>query len=759
MSVLPVGFGESDSGIETGDIANSLRFRGAQYISTTLTTAATSTYFAAVKRGKLGVISPIFDSSIKFNANDTLTAFGLTTTAVFRDPTSWLFIHVSNGGLYVNGVSHGAVTTSALTNPRIGYDGTNYFDGYMARVSCLSGSSSAYSNFGSTNSGINEWITKTAGTIKALVDAGGSPGFMYEFNDPATLTTLGNDYSSKNNDGTLTGGFSLSGVTYDHMSGNGSDRGDVPGNSYAVLNPLAKYGGTLTNGNLTISTTAGESAWAFSSIAFDAADDFYCEFVCTGDASGTLGAKGVGVIPTTLARQDSGAFPFDSVAGYGYMMDGTRRTTGSQPAYGSAWGNGNTIGIRLAAGTLTFYRDGVSQGTAWSGLSGSFVFVVGDGTSGGGITGSFIFGANPFTQTTPTTRTALCQANLTDPAILNPREHFDAKTYIGNAFTGQTLTTGFETGLVWAKDRGTAYHHAIYDSVRGIGKTLVSSSTNAETTESAGRGVTAFGSTGVTLGGDPDVSIGSINASGENYVSWNWKAGGTGVSNTAGSITSTVSANVEAGFSIVTYTGTGANATVGHGLGVAPKMVIVKQRDSGTNHWQVYHEGAGAGYTLFLNLTDARLSDATAWNSTAPSSTVVSLGTRDTANGNGRGYVAYCFAEIPGYSKIGSYVGNGSADGPFVECGFKPRWVLIKRTDVGGYDWYLMDTQRPATLPQWYELYADLSSAEATGPSTELDYLSNGFKLRMTNAGKNANGGTYIFYAIADVSAKFSLAR
>lgn len=236
--------------IDVGDTGHSLRFRGGQHLSRTITTTATSTYSFKFKRGKLGVVSPIIGGNIKFNANDTLTAFGLTTTAVFRDPTAWLTIHISNNGLYVNGVLLGAVTTSAITNGRIGYDGTNYLDGYLARFSVVDGTASAYTNFDTFNSTINEWVSKSQAEVKAVVDAGGANSFMLDFDDGTSLTTLGYDKSSKGNNWTLNN-FSLTpGVNYDWML-------DVPGNSYATLNPLQKgTGANLSDANCVNSTNA-----------------------------------------------------------------------------------------------------------------------------------------------------------------------------------------------------------------------------------------------------------------------------------------------------------------------------------------------------------------------------------------------------------------------------------------------------------------------------------------------------------------------
>jgi hypothetical protein len=272
-------------------------------------------------------------------------------------------------------------------------------------------------------------------------------------------------------------------------------------------------------------------------------------------------------------------------------------------------------------------------------------------------------------------------------------------------------------------------------------------------------GVTAFNSNGFTLGSNAG---NNLNAS--TYVAWQWRASNaTAVSNTAGSITSTVSANTSAGFSIVTYTGNDTTgATVGHGLGVAPKMIIIKER-SQVRDWTVYHVSTGNTGGMRLNTTGANETTRTGWwNNTTPSSSVITLGGSTgndwyQTNETGQTYVAYCFSDVQGYQKVGSYTGNGSTDGVFVYTGFRPRFIMIKRTDAAN-DWVIYDSARAtynAVLPL---LYPNLSSAEVSS-GTDIDILSNGFKIRNSNNYDNASGGTLIYYAVAENPFKFSLAR
>jgi hypothetical protein len=263
-------------------------------------------------------------------------------------------------------------------------------------------------------------------------------------------------------------------------------------------------------------------------------------------------------------------------------------------------------------------------------------------------------------------------------------DYFNPVIYTGDDVDGRAITTGFQTDWTWIKRRNDTNSHIISDIVRGATYKLDSSSANAEVNNYDGGHLESFTSTGFTLG-EGSVNSGHTNATGGTYVSWNWKAGGTAVSNTVGDITSSVSANTTAGFSIVSYTGTGANATVGHGLGVAPKMIIIKNRDSAEN-WIVGGSNITTGWTgyLALNLTDDITTASNIWQDTTPDSDKFSIGASGKVNGSTHGMVAYCFAEVKGFSKFGSYTGNGSADGTFVYTGFKPAFVMVKRTDTTG---------------------------------------------------------------------------
>ena len=328
--------------------------------------------------------------------------------------------------------------------------------------------------------------------------------------------------------------------------------------------------------------------------------------------------------------------------------------------------------------------------------------------------------------------------------IDKPDEYFNTVLYTGDGNASRSVSgIGFAPDWVWVKGRSTAYYHGLWDIVRTNKSALYSNATDAEDTTTGGT-LTSFDSDGFTL---PNVSGGFVNNSGTTYVAWNWLANGAGVSNTAGSITSTVSANTTSGFSIVSYTGTGSNATVGHGLGVAPKMVIVKGR-SYIGDWKVYNSNVGATFQGFLNGTEAfQGSSPTIWNSTAPTSTVFSIGTNSGVNTSGGTIIAYCFAEVKGFSKFGSYTGNGSADGTFVYTGFKPAFVMLKRTNDTAH-WQMQDSKRIGFNPENERLYASDSAAEQT--INFIDLLSNGFKCITTDAGANGSGDNFIYMAFAE---------
>ncbi len=333
-------------------------------------------------------------------------------------------------------------------------------------------------------------------------------------------------------------------------------------------------------------------------------------------------------------------------------------------------------------------------------------------------------------------------------------DNFNTVTWSGDSTTPKNITgVGFTPDLIWGKSRNTAYNHKLYDSVRTFGndKELSSSENTVEGGSNSNQygylsGTVSDGFT-TTKGSDGGADgYGYWNESGRTYVAWNWKANGAGSANTDGSINTTAtSVNTTAGFSICKYTGTGSAATVGHGLGVAPKMIIIKRTSVAAGDWVVYHESVGNNKALFLNAINAPDTDSAYFNDTSPTSSVFSIGTSNGVNNSGSNYIAYCFAEKVGYSKFGSYTGNGNADGTFVYTGFKPAFLIIKKTNATK-NWFLHDDKRLGYNPSNSYVNPNLSAVEYAG--TDLDIVSNGFKMRSTGGGHNENSHTYIYMAI-----------
>jgi len=333
--------------------------------------------------------------------------------------------------------------------------------------------------------------------------------------------------------------------------------------------------------------------------------------------------------------------------------------------------------------------------------------------------------------------------------IDDPSEYFQTAIYSGNSSTLAVTSQGNATiapDWVWVKRRNSSSNHALVDSSRGRAPSLATNTNEAEyNTSATDKDLISFDTDGFTVG-QPNQR--DMNSNGDTFVAWQWKAnGGTTASNTDGTITSTVQANTDAGFNIVTYTGTGSNATVGHGLGVVPKFVIYKRR-SAVENWGAYHTATGNTGCCFLNLTIAKSTSSSYFNNTSPTSTTLSFGTNPAFNGNGSTHVAYCFAEIQGYSKIGSYKGNGNANGTFVYTGFKPAWVLVKSSSLS-QSWQLSDSARNPSNVVNRRLAPNDTSAESTAHSW-IDFTSNGFKLRINDPAYNSSGASYIYIAFAE---------
>ena len=775
------------------NLTRSLRFRSSASAYLNRTPASTGnrktfTLSGWVKRGALGINGTLFANgngvnangyfTIRFNTNDTISIFNdndgtLTTcdwsfTNVFRDVAAWYHLilvadttqatQTNRIKLYVNGVenTNRSVTTYPSQNSdlninrtvphqigQFGFGSSQYFDGYLTEINFIDGQALTPSSFGETDTTTGVWKPKRyAGTY-------GTNGFYLPFTDNSALTTssnagLGKDFSGNGNYWTTNNISITAGTTYDSMT-------DVPtltsatAANFAVLNPLDS-GRTLSNGNLTYAGAASGITKATFGVS---SGKWYWEFTA-GNTECMVGLCAITLAPTT-------SWIGSSSGGWGYFgTTGLKYVGGSGSSYGASYTTNDIIGVAFDAdnGTLAFYKNGTSQGTAFTGITGS-TYCPANGNNSTSDSGSLNFGQRPFTYTPPTGYVALNTYNLPTSTIVKGNTVMDATLYTGNGGT-QAVTNagGFKPDLVWLKSRSAAYDHLLFDSIRGTGKALFSSSTAAETTTN---NMSAFNSNGFTALYDATY-IGSNN-SGVTMVGWQWQAGqGTTSSNTNGTITSTVSVNASAGFSIVTYTGNGTNgATVGHGLGVKPSLIIEKGRAS-TYSWVV--QGCGvlwptATQTLFLNNTSGLNAGS---GIAAPTSSVFTPASLSYANESGLGYVAYCWTPIAGYSAFSSYSGNGSADGPMIYTGFQPKWVMIKRTDSGN-NWFIVDAARNTYNLSNAQLLPNSSAAESTNTDCNIDILSNGFKLRTALDASNGSGGTYIYAAFATAPFKNSLAR
>ena len=322
--------------------------------------------------------------------------------------------------------------------------------------------------------------------------------------------------------------------------------------------------------------------------------------------------------------------------------------------------------------------------------------------------------------------------------IKKPTDYFNTKLYTGNGSTNAITGVGFQPDLTWIKIRNAAGEsHSWWDAVRTATKYISSNNNNAEATDSTG--LTAFDSDGFTLG-----STGRVNQNTNTFASWNWKANGAGTTNTEGSQDTTVSVNATAGFSICTFNNGSGSETFGHGLGVAPSMIIV--RNIATCNWGVYHKSEGATKYLVFNDTAVTATGNT-FDDTAPTSTVFSLNT--AWFGAGLDGIAYCFAEKVGYSKFSSYIGNGNDDGPFVYTGFKPAFIIMKNTQQGGDDWILHNNKFPGYNVNNEYLYSNTTNAQIDASTLQLDMLSNGFKIRKSTGAFNNNGEKMVYMAFA----------
>ena len=790
-------------------VSRSLRFNSSDsaYLSRTPAVAGnrrTWTWAAWVKRSKFGTFQYIFFNSeaggdnqtyLDFN-NDKIRIFSYTnayvielvTSSVYRDPSAWYHITVAldtaqatsanRAKLWVNGQQ--ITTFSTETYPSQNYEGeinkaqahyigksgtynVGYPDLYLADIHFIDGQALTPSSFTEVSATTGQLIPKTySGTY-------GTNGFQLKFADNSsnTAATLGKDTSGNSNNWTPNNLSVTAGAGNDSLvdtpTSFGTDTGvggSVRGN-YCTMNPLDTSLTTLSNGNLDAVSTGGVGGISKGTFALSSGK-WYWE-VTNNNGNTSIGIALVSVAPTISYLGIGQTWSY-------YTVNGNIYTNGTSYSYGATYGAGDVIGIALDLDndTLTFYKNGVSQGVAATGLTGTYTPACGNDQAT--VSYTFNFGQRPFVYQTPGTNRpaatflALCDTNLGAPVVAKPNTLMDVLTWTGNGASSRSLTgLNFSPDFAWIKRRNSAAAHTLWDSVRGLGsnKELSSSDTAAEgtTVEAVNYGyVSALDSNGLTVNVGA-VNAAYVNANNDTYVGWTWDAGTSTVSNTAGSITSQVRANASAGFSVVTYTGTGANATVGHGLGAASKFFIIKRRNSASS-WIAWHSAIGVSDILRLESTNAKQTISGFWQGTNPSSTILYLDADGTVNASGSTYVAYCFAPVVGYSSFGSYLANANSDGPFVYTGFKPRFVLCKLSSAAGADWLIFDTARSPYNVVQANLRPNTSGAEESA-SARIDILSNGFKVRAgSGVEPNAtNGNTYIYAAWAENPFQYARAR
>jgi len=764
-------------GADLGDpIENSIRLNDddSAHTAKTFSTGSAQTTFCAsawVKRGNLGLFAPAIMGSYKdsnnlcmvyFNSSNNLVVIcksagafstNMTTSTVFRDTHGWYHVYfqvdstTGDSSVWVNNVEQplqGPTKNNTSDTYTFGENvqhwvgrinngaGSNYyFDGEIAECHLVIGSTLSPESFGRYSaSHPNVWVPITPSGITY-----GSNGFHLDFAvAPGTGNGAGTDVSGNGNH------FTDSGLTADDQLS------DTPTDNLTTLSPLSPNAGTLSNGN---KVHSGGSSWARSTLAIPVAGGgiWYFETVTT-----FTGGFAFGFIGSDNGEADPTGGGTDIVT---YVDNNRKNVDGTVSSYGSGFSSGHRIGCELDLDNneVRFYNNaGTSLGTiskTWT--SPAVQFVVRTNTD----TIVCDFDDADWSHTPTAGALALRQANL--PNVVTdlggadlPNEHFNTVLWQGNATIRSITGVGFQPDLLWIKDRDNAsnFSNSITDAVRGVTKHIYTDSTRAELTSTGSQDITSFDSDGFSLAA---VNTNIVhNGSGVNHVGWNFLANGAGAGNSDGTISSTVSVSPTGAWSIGTFTGTGAAGTVGHGLPGAPECFIIKNTGAAES-WPVYHNGIASDAetdVLFLNNSSAASDSAVYWNDTAPASSVFTVSTDNSVNASGATMFFIAFRSVPGICKVGSHIGNGSADGPYIDCGFAPAFIMSKSVGVGS--WIMLDRARPGYNPTGNYLYADLTNAEAGVGGEYIDMLSSGIKIRTTGAGINSSSVKYIDLIIAE---------
>ena len=717
-----------------------------------------------------------------FNQSENLQFLRIGTsthngTANIRDVSGWYHFmftwdHTAgNWYIYINGQQDATGSTSgALT--KMGQSGqTNtigkrsnqatYIHGYLADTVFLDGVIKPVSDFGETKESI--WIPKDVSDTLSLSDFG-TNGYYLNYADSSDL---GKDVSGKGNHWT-----SNNLAAEDQVP-------DSPTNNFATMNAVDDSSMNYSEGNLR-PTPASDYKATRGTIGIPTSGKWYFEARVITGGGGNVQDQMIGVATSSNVLTGTSPYPQSFTYGVGYIGSGQINRAGSANQTSlTALSAGTIVGVAVDVDNnqVQFYLNGSAEGTAKQLVSTSepnFPMFVGatnrssqfnfgqDSTFAGAISAGGNADANgtgDFAYAPPSNHLALCTSNLSDPAIdpnsdENPTDHFNTVLYTGDGQTTKSVTVGFEPDFTWIKSRSTTGHHSLIDSVRGD----IAINSNQAIAE---YGVTPFNS---NSNGTIDVpyynNAYSMNTNSTTYVAWNWLGGGAASTNNNGAIQSSVSANTKAGFSIVSYTGTGSASTVGHGLTQAPELILVKNRDDATKNWNVYATILGNNY-LELNNSIVTFTGANYFNNTLSTNTVFSVGSLGSTNGNGNGMIAYCFHSVDGFSKVGRYISNNSADGPFSYTGFRPAFLLIKRTQSASANWLIYDDKRDTYNQMQFALFPNTDAAEYTSNLLHVDFLSNGFKIRNATYGEtNApSGHVYLYMAFAKQPFKYANAR
>ena len=724
------------------------------------------------------------DDTLRFTSNpQPSVVLQLITNRRFRDDTSWYHLMAvldttqatesNRAKIYVNGVQETSFSTATYPSQdnttvylngafqhRVGSNslGSNIansygnFNGYLAEFNFIDGQALDPSSFGFTDPQTGIWMPKRyEGTY-------GTNGFYLDFTDNTSTTTLGIDKSPNGND------FTPEDVDVTDCVL------DTPSNNFATWNVEDGEGkdnsGSFSEGNLKVQIAyQGNDEESGATLAFSSGKWYWEEYMQASTADASMVGVGVKSIGGIYANNGN----HWRVRGGGGESD----HNGSQTnVSGFSWTTGDIIGIAvdMDAGTWTASKNGTWIGAnIHTNISGTvtptmhnsngserhtFITNFGQDSSFAGTKTAQgykdSFGIGDFYYPVPSGYRALCSKNLPPnvPSVVKPQKHFECVTFTGNGSTGQSITSlEFQPDFIWFKNRSAGNNHASMNSVIGRSKGLYPDSNSIDFNSSAGRDLVSFAPSGFTVGNPEQAS--STNNNGSNLVAWCWKAGGaTTVSNSDGSITSSVSANPIGGFSIIQYTGTGSAATIGHGLGKAPKLIWVKNRTT-TQDWFVNNGMIFNDYGKYYKLNSSQnvASDTNVFPNTAPTSTVFSVGGDNAVNGNGDTYVAYVWSEIPGFSQFGYWTGNGSTDGTYVHTGFTPRMMIYRK--AVDENWHILDTQRDPNNPNKLGLDPNLSNAEADDSNLQIDFLGSGFKMRASHGTSNGDDVKYFYYTWA----------